>query len=96
MTAIQLDFGFSIASAVFAVLSGVFWVCSARAETKAPPGSAPGSGWGGYMVGLNARGEPVDLVSSLHSQWRWNSRAAWSAALAALFQGADLVVRHLL
>jgi hypothetical protein len=79
----------SCATAFFAVLAAIFWIISTRLEQKAAPGSAPGSGWDGYMVGLNAKGEPVHLVGTLREQWRWSSFAAWSAAGAALFQAAQ-------
>ena len=66
----HLGAGLSFASAFFAVLAAIFWIISTRVERKAAPGSPPGSGWDGYMVGLNAKGEPVHLGSGLidHSQ----------------------------
>jgi hypothetical protein len=57
----------SVMSAAFAVLAAIFWIISTRVEQKAAPGSKPGSGWDGYMVGLNAKGEPVHLVGTLRA-----------------------------
>jgi hypothetical protein len=85
----QLCLWLSVASAIFAVSATIFWIKSTKVEQKAAPGSKLGSGWDGYMVGLNARGEPVHLVETLRMQSRWSSSAAWSAAAAALFQAAQ-------
>ena len=82
----------SFASAFFAVLAAIFWIISTRVERKAAPGSPPGSGWDGYMVGLNAKGEPVHLVETLRAQWLWSSLAAWSAAATALLQATQTLL----
>jgi hypothetical protein len=92
----QLCLWLSVVSALFAVSAAICWIKSTKVEQKAAPGSKPGSGWDGYMVGLNAKGEPVHLVGTLREQWRWSSFAAWSAAGAALFQAAQALVSALL
>ena len=79
----------SFASSFFAVLAAII---STRVERKAAPGSPPGSGWDGYMVGLNAKGEPVHLVETLRAQWLWSSLAAWSAAATALLQATQTLL----
>jgi hypothetical protein len=96
MTKQNVDFWLSIASGAFAVLAALFWVASTRAEKKADPASQPGSGWDGYMVVLNSRGQPVHLVETFRKQAIWSSRAAWSAALAAAFQAAEILARTVL
>jgi hypothetical protein len=81
----------SFATAIFAVLAAAFWIISTKVEDKASSNSTPGSGLDGYLVALNPQGAPVHLIGTLRKQWLWSSRAAWSAAAAALFQSIQVL-----
>ena len=72
------------AAAISAFLAAVFWVMAARAREDAPPETAGvGALLGGYLVSRDAKGR-YDLHRTLEKQSRWNSCAAWSAAVAAV------------
>jgi hypothetical protein len=38
------------------------------------------------LYGFDRKGRQIDLIPTLREQSRWNSRAAWLAAGAAVFQ----------
>jgi hypothetical protein len=86
---------FSGMSAAFSFVAAIFWIRSATTETLASGRGGSGSGFDGYLVGLNAHGNPVDLVPTLQAQSLWNSRAAIWAAIAALMQVAEVVSSHI-
>jgi hypothetical protein len=71
-------------SAVSALVAAVLWIVASRAEVPAPPGTAGVGGLvGGYLIGLNAKGQRIDLVATPAKQSLWNSRAASAAAITA-------------
>ena len=80
-----------IIAAGLAVLAAICWVLSAQSETKAAEESAIGPGWDGNLIGKNAKGKPIHLIPTLEAQAKWNSRAAWFAAAAALLQGLEII-----
>lgn len=83
------------AAACAAVLSGVLWVKTARAEVPALPGiTNMGSGFGGYLTTKNDKGDLVDLHKTYKLQSRWNSHAAYASALSAGFAALALVLHR--
>ena len=80
-------------SAAAAFAAGTFWVISTRVEVKHSGEGGIGPGWDGYMVVLNADGSPIELIGSYRKQAIWNRRAAWAAAVAALFQAIGTAIQ---
>ena len=83
------------AAAMAAVLSGVLWVKTARAEVPAPPNTV-GVGWipGGYLITRNANGDRVDLHETYKLQSKWNSHAAYASALSAVLTALALTLHR--
>jgi hypothetical protein len=73
--------------AASAVVSGIFWVWSARAKVLAPTTSVGGVLGGGIHVKLDT-GEVIDFHATYNQQSRYNAIAAYAAAIAALLGAA--------
>ncbi len=72
---------------IFASLSAILWVCSARATVLARDQTGGVGGMlGGDLITRGAKGERIDLHATLVEQSRWNQRAAYCAAICAVAQ----------
>lgn len=73
----------NVGSLVFGVLSAAFWVVSAVAKAPPPPGfenSPDGDFWKAHIF------DGGDLHGTMRLQAKWNSRAAFAAAVAVFLQ----------
>ena len=73
--------------ALSALASAAMWVKSARAKVLADDStSGVGALMGGYLIIEGKNGERIDMHDTFNEQSRWNSYAAYSAAVCALSQ----------
>jgi hypothetical protein len=83
MTTLRTIVGAAIV--VAGLLSGVFWVLAANAKVNAPPGATEGVGYGGAPVNVrDDSGVVINFLASYRLQSKWNSRAAFASAAAAI------------
>lgn len=84
---------FNAVSAIAALLSAYFWVRAASAEVPPPPEWKGGFGavLGGPVIAKNSKGKPIELIGSMQSQAKWNSQAAYAAAVSAFFLAAGQI-----
>jgi hypothetical protein len=66
----------SVLICLFSILAGVFWIMSASVKLPSPM-EQPWIGEGPFSL-------------AVAKQSRWNARAAWSAAIAAGLQAANI------
>jgi hypothetical protein len=72
-------------SALAALISAVLWFIASHAEVPAPPETSGVGGLvGGYLIGLNTKGQRINLVATPAKQSLWNSRAARAAGISAI------------
>jgi hypothetical protein len=65
-----------VLTCLFSFFAGVFWIVSASVNLPSPT-EQPWKGEGTFSL-------------AVAKQSRWNARAAWSAAIAALLQAATI------
>lgn len=81
----------NVASLVFGVLSAAFWVKAAVVRAPSPPGfetSPDGEFWKATIVNGG------ELIGTIRAQSRWNSLAAFAAALTVTLQVASGLIEH--
>lgn len=77
----------NFASALFAIVAAFLWYRSAIVQV--PHKDKPGpDGWHSAAIVVDSN----DFIKTASSQALWSKRAAFAAALAALFQGIALLV----
>lgn len=82
-----LKFALTVLVVLSAVASASMWVKSARAKVLADSRtSGVGALLGGDIIIQGKNGERIDLHDTFNEQSRWNSYAAYSAAVCALAQ----------
>jgi len=87
MTELRIALNFVVV--VTALMSALMWVKSARAKVLADERtSGVGALMGGYLIIKGENGERIDVQDTFAEQSRWNSFAAYSAAICALAQAA--------
>jgi hypothetical protein len=80
----------NLLSAVLALAAGLAWVLSARASVGAPAEYGIGATIGGRIYDTDGTGGKINVLATMRKQSRWNRRAAWLAAAAALAQSAGI------
>jgi len=84
---LYLKYALTILVVLSAVASAFMWVKSARAKILADSQkSGVGALMGGDIIIQGKNGERIDLHETFNEQSRWNSYAAYSAAVCALAQ----------
>lgn len=84
---LYLKYALTILVVLSAVASAFMWVKSARAKVLADSRtSGVGALMGGDIIIQGKNGERIDLHETFNEQSRWNSYAAYSAAVCALAQ----------
>lgn len=87
---------FTALAAAGALIVAGLWIKASYAEVPAPAETSGVGGLiGGYLIGVNPKGERIDLIGTVQEQSHWNSRAAcWSAFPAVC--GFCAAVAHVL
>jgi hypothetical protein len=87
----------TIAGTVAALFSGVFWIKAAYAKVEADPPGNVGVGYGGVPVNVkNHDGTVVDFLKTYTLQSKWNSWAALTSGIAALFGMSAFVLQTII
>jgi len=73
----------NLVSLFFGILSALFWVLAAVAKAPPPPGYEGVENANSWKVTIVDGGE---LYGTLRLQSKWNSRAAFAAAVTVFFQ----------
>jgi hypothetical protein len=74
-----------VSAVTFGLASGYCWVKEANAKVLAEPGATVGVGFGGSPVNVrDHEGAILDLLQSYSLQSKWNSKAAYFSAAAAI------------
>jgi hypothetical protein len=90
---LYLKYALTILVIVSAVASAFMWVKSARAKILADSRTSGfGALMGGDIIIQGKNGERIDLHETFNEQSRWNSYAAYSAAVCALAQALIYLV----
>jgi hypothetical protein len=72
---------------IASLVSGCCWMRAAYVKVLAKSQNV-GVGYGGTPINVrNERGEVLDFLETYSLQSKWNSRAAFSSAVAAFFSG---------
>lgn len=88
-----LKFALTVLVVLSALVSAFMWVKSARAKVLADGRTAGvGALMDGDIIIQGKNGERIDLHDTFNEQSRWNSYAAYSAAVCALAQALIYLV----
>ncbi len=73
-------------AATVAIISGLFWIKAATVKIVAKPPAEVGVGFGGTPLNvMDHSGVVVSFFETYTLQSKWNSRAAFASAAAAIF-----------